>query len=141
MGAYFTRDNLRSIMSRKITVERLPTVDVNVLNKNGAFNGSASDWVMRFPFLGLRTSLNNLSNPAYRQKCLELRPKFEEMARKKGVTLAHIFAATEKPVKIYKHPEPRQRYSSRSKKPAYREGSKGTWPSLVATPVEEAPED
>ena len=56
MGAYFTRDNLRSIMSRKITVERLPTVDVNVLNKNGAFNGSASDWVMRFPFLGLRTS-------------------------------------------------------------------------------------
>ena len=84
--------------------------------------------------------LNNLSNPAYRQKCLELRPKFEEMARKKGVTLAHIFAATEKPVKIYKHPEPRQRYSSRSKKPAYREGSKGTWPSLKATP-EEAPED
>ena len=47
---------MRSIMSRKITVERLPTVDVNVLNKNGAFNGSASDWVMRFPFLGLRTS-------------------------------------------------------------------------------------
>ena len=85
--------------------------------------------------------LNNRSNPAYRQKCLELRPKFEEMARKKGVTLAHIFAATEKPVKTYKHPEPGQRYSSRSKKPAYREGSKGTWPSLVATPVEEAPED
>ena len=82
--------------------------------------------------------LNNLSNPAYRQKCLELRPKFEEMARKKGVTLAHIFAATEKPVN---NPEPGQRYSSRGKKPAYREGSKGTWPSLVATTVEEAPED
>jgi hypothetical protein len=43
-------------MSRKITVECLPTVVVNVLNKNGAFNGSSSDWVMRFPFLGLRTS-------------------------------------------------------------------------------------
>ena len=87
--------------------------------------------------------LNNLSNPAYRQKCLELRPKFEEMARKKGVTLAHIFAATEKPVKTYKHPETGQRYSGRGKKPVereYREGSKGTWPSLKATP-EEAPED
>ena len=75
--------------------------------------------------------LNNLSNPAYRQKCLELRPKFEELARKEGVTLAHIFTAT---------PETGQRYSGRGKKPAYREGSKGTWPSLKATP-EEAPED
>ena len=84
--------------------------------------------------------LNNLSNPAYRQKCLKLRPKFEELARKEGVTLAHIFTATNKPVKTYKHPETGQRYSGRGKKPAYREGSKGTWPSLMATP-EEAPED
>jgi hypothetical protein len=38
--------------------------------------------------------LNNLSNPAYRQKCLKLRPKFEELARKEGVTLKHIFTAT-----------------------------------------------
>jgi hypothetical protein len=43
-------------MSRKITVEQLSSVDVNLLNKNGAFNGSAPDWVMRFPFLGVRTS-------------------------------------------------------------------------------------
>jgi hypothetical protein len=71
--------------------------------------------------------LNNLSNPAYRQKCLKLRPKFEELARKEGVTLKHIFTATP--------------YSGRGKKRAYREGSKGTWPSLMATPVEEAPED
>ena len=70
--------------------------------------------------------LNNLSNPAYRQKCLELRPKFEELARKEGVTLKHIFTAT--------------RYSGRGTKRTYRKGSKGTWPSLKATP-EEAPED
>ena len=71
--------------------------------------------------------LNNLSNPAYRQKCLELRPKFEELARTEGVTLKHIFTAAP--------------YSGRGKKRAYREGSKGTWPSLRAMPVEEAPED
>ena len=87
------------------------------------------------------TGKSALSDPAaYRQKCLALRPKFEELARKEGVTLAHIFTATNKPVKTYKHPETGQRHSGRGKKPAYREGSKGTWLSLMATP-EEAPED
>jgi hypothetical protein len=91
------------------------------------------------------TGKSALSDPAYRQKCLKLRPKFEEMARKEGVTLAHIFTATEKPVKTYKHPETGQTYSGKGKKPDwlkgreedYREGSKGTWPSLKAEPEPE----
>ena len=53
MRAYFSREiNKR----RRITVEQLAVVDISVLNKNGAFNGSAPDWVARFPLLGLRTS-------------------------------------------------------------------------------------
>ena len=42
-------------MSR-VTVERLTNIDANKLNHLGAFKGSAPDWVMEFPFLGLRTS-------------------------------------------------------------------------------------
>ena len=53
MRAYISREiNKR----RKITVEKLSSVDINRLNKSGAFNGSAPDWVMKFPFLGVRTS-------------------------------------------------------------------------------------
>ena len=48
MRAYCTRG--------KPTVEQLSSVDINRLNKSGAFNGSAPDWVMKFPFLGVRTS-------------------------------------------------------------------------------------
>ena len=53
MRAYFAREINKP---RKITVEQLSSVDINILNKNGAFKGSAPDWVARFPLLGLRTS-------------------------------------------------------------------------------------
>jgi hypothetical protein len=43
-------------MSRHGIVEEHVSIDVNELNQRGAFNGSASDWLMEFPFLGLRTS-------------------------------------------------------------------------------------
>src|SRR3974390_2190349 len=53
MRAYFAREINKP---RKITVEQLSSVDINILNKNGAFKGSAPDGVPRFPLLGLRTS-------------------------------------------------------------------------------------
>ena len=116
----------------KLDISKYSPKELEKLNKMLSKGGSS---------IAAITGKSASSNPAaYRQKCLELHAKFEELARKEGVTLAHIFTATDKPVKTYKHPETGQKHSGRGKKPAYREGSKGTWPSLMATP-EEAPED
>ena len=43
-------------MGRRITVESLSQIDVNELNHLGAFNISSPEWVIQFPFLGLKTS-------------------------------------------------------------------------------------
>src|ERR1039458_278351 len=53
-----------------------------------------------------------MSDPVYRQKCLSLKPEFERMAHEKGVTLAHIFTASDKPVKTYKNPTTGETYRS-----------------------------
>jgi H-NS histone family len=63
-----------------------------------------------------------LSDPAYRKKCLELRPQFEAKAKEQGVTLAHIFTASEKPTVSYRNPDTGGTYSGRGKKPSWLKG-------------------
>ncbi len=65
------------------------------------------------------SSKSPLSDPAYRKRCLDLRPKFEAMAVEEGVTLAHIFTASDKPVTTYRHPTTGEVYSGRGKKPTW----------------------
>lgn len=63
-----------------------------------------------------------LSDPSYRKKCLELRPQFEAKAREHGVTLAHIFTASDKPTVSYRDPQTGSVYSGRGKKPSWLKG-------------------
>ena len=43
-------------MRRHIVVDRLSSIDVNQLNSQGAFKGPDLEWLMIFPFQGLKTS-------------------------------------------------------------------------------------
>lgn len=69
-----------------------------------------------------RNGRSALSDPAYRKKCLELRPQFEAKAREHGVTLAHIFTASDKPAVSYRNPDTDDTYSGRGKKPSWLKG-------------------
>jgi hypothetical protein len=60
-----------------------------------------------------------LADPAYKAKCLALRPEFEKLAQEKGVTLAHIFTATDKVPTTFKDPATGAVYLGRGKKPAW----------------------
>ena len=63
-----------------------------------------------------------MADPAYRAKCLALRPTFEAMAVKEGVTLAHIFTASDKAPVSYRCPSTGDVYSGRGKKPTWLKG-------------------
>jgi hypothetical protein len=63
-----------------------------------------------------------LSDPAYRKKCFDLRPRLETMCMEQGVTLAHCFTISNKPRKQYKHPETGAIWASKGKKPEWLKG-------------------
>lgn len=63
-----------------------------------------------------------MSDPAYRDKCIALRPHLEETCKDHGVTLAHVFTASTKPPKTYRNPTSGETYSGRGKHPAWLKG-------------------
>jgi hypothetical protein len=62
-----------------------------------------------------------MSDPAYRQKCIALRPTLEQTCIEHGVTLAHVFTASNKPAKQYRDPASGAVYS-KGKKPSWLKG-------------------
>ncbi len=63
-----------------------------------------------------------MSDPAYRDRCIALRPTLEETCKDHGVTLAHVFTASTKPAKMYRNPTSGETYSGRGKKPGWLKG-------------------
>lgn len=100
-------------MTKKLDTSKLSAKEVQALEAMLAKAGTS--------IAGL-TNKSPLSDPAYKAKCLAFRAEFEQLARDKGVTLAHIFTATDKVPTTYKHPTTGETYLGRGKKPAWLAG-------------------
>jgi len=72
----------------------------------------------------LKAANNPMADPEYVKRCLEMRSELATLCEKKGLTLAHVFTASNKAPKEeehFKHPQTGETYAYRGK------GKKPTW--------------
>jgi hypothetical protein len=73
--------------------------------------------------LSTNGKVSPLSDPDYVAKCIALRPELEKYCVDRGVTLGHVFTASDKPRKVYKDPATGKVYESKGKKPEWLKGN------------------
>jgi hypothetical protein len=67
---------------------------------------------------------SRMSDPAYRQLCIDLRPKVEQFCIENGVEkLQHVYTASLKERALYRHPDGKT-WNSKGKMPHWLEGRK-----------------